>query len=129
MRTRVVYRIYDPKSGERLYLASRAKVNRLTRGKWRYEKVAFMAPVRSKTPVYRLVNGKTGRNLYTTARSKKGWKNKGRAFYALDQGGVKVYRLRHSKTGAYMLAKGAAEAKRLKQLGWKAKAVAFRVAK
>lgn len=52
--------------------------------------------------------------MYTTRKANSGRRNKGAAFYTMPKGGVKVYRLKHAKTGAYVLAKGA-EAKKLKK--------------
>ena len=66
-QTEVMYRLYNPNSGEHFYTASAAERDMLVNAGWNYEGSGWTAPERSNTPVYRLYNANAGDHHYTTS--------------------------------------------------------------
>ena len=61
-----MYRLYNPRSGEHFYTSNTYERNELVRrGPWKYEGVAWNAPVRRGFPVYRMYNPKSKAHHYT----------------------------------------------------------------
>lgn len=97
----IVYRIYNPTSGEHVYSTHKEEVTtRIKEGNWNYEDIAWYSPT-SGIPVYRLYNPTLGTHLYTTNKneinfltSSEGWIpdfNGDPLFYS--GGTITVYRL------------------------------------
>lgn len=94
-----MHRMYNPTSGEHLYTSNIDEANNLIRHGWRYEGVAWIAPVKSNTPVYRLYNPINGDHHYTTDAHERDvlmtgdWRYEGIGWYSMDNGGEQLYRL------------------------------------
>ena len=93
----VMYRAYNPNSGEHFYTASYDEVESIVAAGWRYEGEAWTAPVTSATPVYRLYSGTD--HHYTTSVVERdhlmsvGWSDEGIGWYSDDNEGVGLHRL------------------------------------
>ena len=65
---------------------------------WFYEGVGWMAPKKSKSPVYRIYNPNSGDHLYTLDLPEYryldsiGWNGEGIAFYSDDEKTIPIYR-------------------------------------
>ena len=93
-----VYRLFNRRTSEHLYTTSRSEYEglpRKTHGDWMWEGVAWVAPRKSSTPVYRLYNGRlrAGQHHYTTSKGerdspvrKSGWRNEGVGWYGISGG-------------------------------------------
>ena len=94
----IMYRLYNPNSGEHFYTASTVEMDRLVTLGWIYEGSAWTAPSKSHTPVYRLYNKNAGDHHYTSSLKEKnalvsyGWKDEGIGWYSDDEQTVAVYR-------------------------------------
>ncbi|PWL79158.1 MAG: hypothetical protein DBY20_04605 [Coriobacteriia bacterium] len=95
--TQVMYRAYNPNSGEHFYTAHYAEVESIVAAGWRYEGEAWTAPVTSATPVYRLYSGTD--HHYTTSVVERdhlvsvGWSDEGIGWYSDDNEAVGLHRL------------------------------------
>ena len=97
MATQVMYRAYNPNSGEHFYTAHYDEVENVVAAGWRYEGEAWTAPVTSATPVYRLYSGTD--HHYTTSVVERdhltsvGWSDEGIGWYSDDNEGIGLHRL------------------------------------
>lgn len=122
-----MYRMYNPNSGEHFYTALKAERNMLVRAGWRYEGVAWLAPLSSNTPVYRLYNPNAGDHHYTTSAGErdvlvsKGWRSEGIGWYSDDAQGEVLYRLYNpnARSGAHHYTLSAGERDMLRAVGWR----------
>ncbi len=95
--TQVMYRAYNPNSGEHFYTAHYAEVESIVAAGWLYEGEAWTAPVTSATPVYRLYSGTD--HHYTTSTVERdhlisvGWSDEGIGWYSDDGQGIGLHRL------------------------------------
>ena len=95
--TQVMYRAYNPNSGEHFYTAHYDEVESIVAAGWRYEGETWTAPVTSATPVYRLYSGTD--HHYTTSVVERdhlisvGWNDEGIGWYSDDNEGVGLHRL------------------------------------
>ena len=95
--TQVMYRAYNPNSGEHFYTAHYAEVESVVAAGWQYEGEAWTAPVTSATPVYRLYSGTD--HHYTTSVVERdhlmsvGWSDEGIGWYSDDNEAVGLHRL------------------------------------
>ena len=95
---RVMYRLYNPNSGEHFYTAEEAERDAVAAAGWNYEGEGWTAPVPvvSNTPVYRLYSGTD--HHYTTNLEEKdwlvemGWSYEGIGWYSDDGQRVPLYR-------------------------------------
>ena len=97
MATQVMYRAYNPNSGEHFYTAHYDEVESIVAAGWQYEGEAWTAPVTSAVPVYRLYSG-TDHHYTTSAYErdellKVGWSDEGIGWYSDDNEGVGLHRL------------------------------------
>ena len=126
----MMYRLYNPNSGEHFYTSdSKEKDNLVTVG-WAYEGTAWIAPASSNTPVYRLYNPNSSEHHYTMKSSEKdflvglGWNDEGIGWYSDDSQGTPLYRLYNpnatgdQEAGGHHYTKDTAERDRLIGLGW-----------
>ncbi len=94
----VMYRLYNPNSGEHFYTADVSEKNNLVSVGWKYEGIGWVAPATSSTPVYRLYNQNGGEHHYTSGAGEidilvsAGWKLEGIGWYSDDAKSVPVYR-------------------------------------
>ena len=95
--TNEMYRLYNPRSGEHFYTASSYERDVLVkRGPWKYEGIAWNAPVESAYPVYRMYSPKSKAHHYTMDENErdtlcgmgkyagrgKGWNYEGIGWYS-----------------------------------------------
>ena len=104
--TQVMYRLYNPNSGEHFYTASELERDRTIAAGWNDEGIGWTAPKKSGTPVYRLYNPNLpGEHHYTMNAGERdmlvglGWifesqdyNEDGAAWYSDDQERVPLYR-------------------------------------
>ncbi len=95
-----MYRIYCPRTHEHLYTSDLNEIRTLLKNRWRYEGVAWYAPVESATPVYRLFNPGSGEHFYTADSYERhcllesgAWNDENIGWYSDDAQGVPVYRM------------------------------------
>ena len=97
----VMFRLYNPNSGEHFYTASEVERDATIAAGWNDEGIGWTAPVESDTPVYRLYSGTD--HHYTTSTVERdhlidvGWtlegdNAEGIAWYSDDQKRVPLYR-------------------------------------
>ena len=95
--TNEMYRLYNPRSGEHFYTSSTNERDTLVRrGPWKYEGIAWNAPVESDYPVYRMYSPKSKAHHYTMDENErdvlcgmgkykgkgKGWNYEGIGWYS-----------------------------------------------
>lgn len=130
----VMYRLYNPNSGEHFYTGDADERDGLVNEGWLNEGEAWTAPERSLTPVYRLYNGNEplGDHHYTTNMEERssliaaGWTSEGVGWYSDDAKGVGLYRLYNPNayatgmSGAHHYTADKDECDSLVELGWQA---------
>ena len=134
----VMYRLYNPNSGEHFYTASGNERDGLVKVGWKYESLGWIAPTTSKTPVYRLYSG-TDHHYTTSAKEKDnlvkaGWKYEGIGWCSDDAKGVPLYRqfnpnvnpkAKRNNSGSHNYTTSKAENDKLVGLGWKAEGIGW----
>ncbi len=123
-QTQVMYRLYNPNSGEHFYTAVMEEKDYLVKVGWNYEGIAWYAPV-TGNPVYRLYNPNAGDHHYTTSVSEKnhlvnvGWNDEGVAWYS--GGSTPLYRSYNPNAiaGAHHYTTSKGEINHLVSVGWK----------
>lgn len=128
---KVMYRLYNPNSGEHFYTADAGEYESVGAAGWDQEGVAWIAPKSSNTPVYRLYSGTD--HHYTPDAAERdhllsvGWKDEGIGWYSDDAKGVGLHRLFNphvdpsaatNNSGSHHYTISAAERDNLVQLGW-----------
>lgn len=124
--TTVMYRMYNPNSGEHFYTGATDERDGLVAVGWRYEGIAFNFPTVGE-PVYRLYHKPTGEHLYTMDVAEKdkllaeGWRYENVAFNSAGPDAVPQYRLHNpnATVGAYHFTSSVAEKDMLIRAGWK----------
>ena len=128
VETVIMYRIYNPNSGEHFYTANEEERDNIVEAGWNYEGIGWIAPIISDTPVYRLYNANVGDHLYTTSIRerdnliKAGWRDEGIGWYSVETEQVPLYRLYNPnalQAGAHHYTADAAERDYLISLGWR----------
>ncbi len=95
----VLYRLYNPYSGEHLYTASAEERDNIVPLGWIYEGYAWSSPLFSNAPVYRMYNPYSGDHHYTQSIEEReqmiipGWIYEGIGFYSDENFTTPVYRL------------------------------------
>ena len=123
----VMYRVYNPNSGEHFFTNSVAEKDNLVSVGWSYEGTAWVMPQHQDIPVYRLYNPVGGEHHYTTSTDEKnmliskGWNDEGIGWYSEQSTGTPVYRVYNPNAFAnnhhYTTSK--TEADYLVSLGWR----------
>ena len=129
-----IYRLYNPKTKEHLFTASKNEYTVLPGYGWKQEGTAWYAP-KAGAGIYRLYNPKTKDHHYTASANEAkvlttqyGWvydNNKKPLFYS--GGNVPIYRLYNKKftIGSHHLTKSLKEYNVLPGYGWKQEGIAM----
>lgn len=138
VKSQVMFRVYNPNSGEHFYTADTAERDSLVKSGWKDEGEAWISPEKSDTPVYRLYSGTD--HHYTTSSVerdslvKAGWKDEGIGWYsenlktADDAENIHVYRVFNpnvvptaptNNSGSHHYTTDASERDSLVKAGWK----------
>ncbi|MDO4405248.1 MAG: hypothetical protein Q4C09_09450, partial [Atopobiaceae bacterium] len=94
--TQVMYRLYNPNSGEHFYTASEKERDSVVAAGWKYEGIGWVAPAESSVPVYRLYSGTD--HHYTMDKSESdwlqsvGWRYEGIGWYSDEDETVPLWR-------------------------------------
>lgn len=131
-----MFRLRNPVTGEHFFTSSSAERDNVVKAGWSDETPAggaWMAPVKSSAPIYRLYNPnkKTCNHLYSmnpaemANLTKAGWKVEGIAYYSDVNKGQPIYRLYNAKTGDHHYTRSTKERDQLASTGWKAEGVAW----
>ena len=126
VKTSVLYRLYNPNSGEHFFTAQEKEKNGLVRIGWKDEGTGWTLPEKSSTPVYRLYNPNAGEHHYTADEHERdvliqaGWQYEGIAWYSDDNRGTAVYRLYNPNAFAnnHIFTANEEERDRVIGLGW-----------
>lgn len=102
-----IYRLFNRRTGEHFYTASRTEKEQLVESGWRDEGIGWLSPKKSETPVFRLYNPNNGEHHYTRSAIERdwlrclGWRYEGICWYSDDDKQVPVLRHYHpvQKTG------------------------------
>ena len=133
----VMYRLYNPNSGEHFYTANEAEKDYLDSIGWNYEGIGWTAPKRSETPVYRLYNPNAGDHHYTMSEGEMqmlvavGWNYEGIGWYSDDRERVPLYRQYNPNAvaGAHNYTANKAENDYLASIGWNEEGIGWYAAK
>lgn len=127
----VLYRAYNPNTGEHLYTQNSNEIPSVVRAGWRDEGTAWESPDKG-TAVYRMFNPNNGGDHHYTINTNevnmlksKGWRYEGESWKS--GGSIPVYRLYNpnARSGAHHFTILVAERDNLKRHGWKYEGVAF----
>ncbi len=127
----IMYRMYNPNSGEHFYTGSVEERLTLSYAGWNYEGIAWHAP-KSGNPVYRLYNANAGDHHYTTSEKERdnlidaGWAYEGIA-WRYDPDGAPLYRLYNPNaiSGSHHYTMSEKEKDSLVNLGWSAEGIGW----
>lgn len=129
----VLYRAYNPNSGEHLYTADKAEFVKAVKAGWHDEGTAWKAAT-SGTPVYRLYNPNSGEHFYTMDLKEynkvaaAGWHKEGFAFYSDSAKGTPIYRAFNPNAkgaGSHFFTSSEKEWNHLAKVGWRQEGIAF----
>lgn len=128
----MIYRIYNPNSGEHLFTADQDEYNYLATIGWKAEGEAWKNAGTNEVPVYRVYNPNAGDHHYTASIAEaqyletQGWRFEGICWYT-SQKGNSVYRLYNPNAiaGAHHFTLSAEERDWLVSVGWKYEGVSF----
>ena len=133
--TQIMWRLYNPNTGEHFYTKDTNERDHLASVGWNKEGQGWVAPVKSNTPVYRLYNPviKGGDHHYTTKAGERdilvslGWKDEGIGWYSDDAKTVPLYRQYNpnADTGTHNYTVNTNERDNLERLGWKDEGVGW----
>ncbi|MFR3684400.1 MAG: C39 family peptidase [Enterococcus sp.] len=127
----LMYRLYNPNSGEHFYTKTVSERDHLRSVGWRYEGIGWQAPT-SGNPVYRLYNPNAGDHHYTLIASERdhlkkvGWRDEGISWYSPNSG-IPLYRLYNpnAKAGSHHYTPITSERDNLKKAGWRYEGIAW----
>ena len=135
VKTVTMHRLYNRYTGEHFYTASATERDSLVKVGWTSEGVGWVAPTKSKTPVYRLYNPyvRGGDHHYTASASerdalvKAGWRYEGIGWYSDDAKGAPLYRQYnpYAATGTHNYTASKNENDTLVRLGWRAEGIGW----
>ena len=126
VETVMMYRLYNPNSGEHFYTGSIEERDYLVSLGWNFEGNAWEAPVTSDIPVFRLYNPNAGDHHYTPSAEERdnlieaGWNYEGIAWYSASPEGKPLHRLYNPNAvaGAHHYTMSEEERDYLVSLGW-----------
>lgn len=129
----VLYRLYNPNSGEHFYTSSIVERTNLVNLGWTQEGIGWNSPSSSSTPVYRLYNPNAGDHHYTTSAEERdylaslGWSYEGIGWYSDDSQSVAVYRQYnpYATAGAHNFTTSVSERDYLVSVGWSDEGIAW----
>ncbi|MCR4611500.1 MAG: hypothetical protein K5644_06350 [Lachnospiraceae bacterium] len=125
----LMYRMYNPNSGEHFYTANAGEKDNLVNAGWKWENFGWIA-AESGNPVYRVYNPVAGDHHYTMNEMEKnllvflaGWQDEGIGWYSTtteNEDTTPLYRLYSpsAKSGAHHYTLSAAERDMLINAGW-----------
>ena len=124
--TKIMFRLYNPNSGEHFYTASVVERDHLISVGWNYEGEGWTAPESSSAPVYRLYNANAGDHHYTTSVVERdhlisvGWNDEGIGWYSDIDQGVPLYRQYNPNAvaGSHNYTTSTVERDHLISVGW-----------
>ncbi len=125
--TEVLFRLYNPNTGEHFYTANAGEKAALVKVGWHDEGNAWTAPLNSDQNVYRLYNPNAGDHHYTTSQNernalvKAGWKYEGVSWLSSESRRTPVFRQYNpnAKSGAHNYTTSTTEANYLISIGWR----------
>lgn len=128
-----MYRLYTEVTGEHFYTGSLAERDNLMEIGWKYEGIAWNAPVKSGEPVYRLYNPNANDHHYTMSAQERddlidaGWQYEGVAWNSAPTDGIPLYRLYNpnAESGSHHYTGSAQERDDLKEVGWRYEGIAW----
>lgn len=97
--TQVVYRLYNPYTGQHLYTIDSNEYEELGKLGWNQENEAWKSPLKSEKPIYRLYNPNSGDHHYTMDANEYkelgeiGWEQEGVKLYSDEAETTPVFRL------------------------------------
>ncbi|MBQ9058183.1 MAG: CotH kinase family protein [Atopobiaceae bacterium] len=129
----LIYRAYNPNSGEHFYTHGKSERNHLVSLGWQAEGIGWTAPIVSGQPVFRLYNPNAGDHHYTTNAAERdflvklGWNYEGIGWYSDDAQGTALWRVYNPNAvaGAHHFTTAAAERDYLVRLGWRAEGIGW----
>ena len=130
----LLYRMYNPNSGEHFWTGSGQEVADLVNAGWDFEGDGWWAPLEGQ-PLYRLYNPNAGDHHYTMDASERdnlvnaGWRYEGDAWNSAPEGeGYPLYRLYNpnAQAGSHHLTASAEERDNLCNAGWTYEGVSCR---
>lgn len=135
----VMFRMYNPYSGEHFYTAQPSERNSLLDAGWTYEGVGWVAPTSSNAPVYRLYSGTD--HHYTTSAEERdmlvrvGWRYEGAGWYSAETADrIAVYRqfnpnvnprAKWNNSGSHNYTTSKFENDQLVNAGWRAEGIGW----
>lgn len=129
----LMYRLYNPNSGEHFYTESKREKDRLVKAGWNYEDIGWIAP-KTGDPVYRLYNENAGDHHYTMSGKERdslireGWKDEGVGWYSAPADtGTPLYRLYNPNAvaGSHHYTQSLHEVNSLIGVGWNYEGIAW----
>lgn len=129
----LMFRLYNPASGEHFYTANKEEKEFLEASGWTGEGVGWMAPQESKVPVYRLYNPNSGDHHYTMNPEEKdalvtiGWNDEGIGWYSDENEQIPLYRQfnPNAETGSHNYTTLHEEHLALIRMGWNDEGIAW----
>lgn len=131
----VLYRLYNPFTGEHFYTVNKKERARLVKKGWHYEGPGWMAPS-SGDEVYRVYNRYSGDHHYTTSAKernrlvKKGWTDEGVGWFSSPESDVSREPLfrqynPNAKCGTHNYTLSKSENKKLVKQGWTSEGIGW----
>ncbi len=131
----LIYRLYNPNSGEHFYTSASRERDYLEKNGWQDEGIGWTAVNASSntTSIYRLYNHNSGEHFYTANAGeynylkKIGWKDEGVLCRVPKKSNTPIYRLYNpnAKTVSHHYTKNKGEITYLKNQGWKDEGIAW----
>ena len=126
VETVMMYRLYNPNTGEHFYTGSIEERATLVNAGWAFEGNGWEAPVEGGYPVYRLYNPNAGDHHYTNSDEEKdnliaaGWNYEGIAWNSADSEDKPLFRLYNpnAQAGAHHYTMSEKERDNLVSAGW-----------
>lgn len=126
-------RLYNPYTGEHFYTANTQERDALKKIGWRYEGVGWVAPKKSREPVYRLYNPYTSDHHYTRSKAEydklgsSGWRQEGVGWYSDYNRSVALFREfnPYEQIGTHNYTRNLGEHDSLVKGGWRSEGIAW----